>query len=156
MCPSCLSLLPSQVGSTSLQLAEKQVIFGSVPLNMPSIRTAVLHNTGQNHAYYQVPTHIHTRMHMQHCFYTDACTHQTSKIAYLYFSVCMRQVVDVCPLPGMVVSPSEGVVPSGGQGVVNIHFKPDSVSKFDTRVKVRESWVFRQSFIQIKIIRYLQ
>ncbi|CAK6965505.1 LOW QUALITY PROTEIN: cilia and flagella-associated protein 47-like [Scomber scombrus] len=88
----------AKVGSTSLQLAEKQVIFGSVPLNMPSIRTAVLHNTGQNHAYYQV--------------------------------------VDVCPLPGMVVSPSEGVVPSGGQAVVNIHFNPDSVIKFDTRVKI--------------------
>ncbi|XP_044200977.1 cilia- and flagella-associated protein 47-like isoform X2 [Thunnus albacares] len=88
----------AKVGSTSVQLAEKQVIFGSVPLNMPSVRTAVLHNTGLNHAYYQV--------------------------------------LDVCPLPGMVVSPSDGVVPSGGQAVVKIHFNPDSVIKFDTRVKI--------------------
>ncbi|KAM7365486.1 hypothetical protein PAMP_016406 [Pampus punctatissimus] len=88
----------AKVGFTSVQLAEKQVIFGSVPLNMPSVRTAVLHNTGQNHAYYQV--------------------------------------LDVCPLPGMVVSPSEGVVPSGGQAVVKIHFNPNSVIKFDTRVEI--------------------
>ncbi|XP_071320696.1 cilia- and flagella-associated protein 47-like isoform X2 [Trachinotus anak] len=88
----------AKVGSTSVQLAEKQVIFGSVPLSMPSIRSAVLHNTGQNHAYYQV--------------------------------------LDVCPLPGMVVSPSEGVVPCGGQTVLKIHFSPDSVIKFDTRVEI--------------------
>lgn len=56
----------------------------------------------------------------------------------LYFSVCMSQVLDVCPLPGMMVSPSDGVVPSGGQAVVNIHFYPDSVIRFDTRIEVRE------------------
>ncbi|XP_041638088.1 cilia- and flagella-associated protein 47-like isoform X2 [Cheilinus undulatus] len=88
----------TKVGSSSVQLAEKQLTFGSVPLNMPSVRTAVLHNTGQNHAYYQV--------------------------------------LDVCPLPGMVVSPSEGVVPSGGQTALKIHFNPDSVIKFDTRVEI--------------------
>ncbi|KAM6957968.1 LOW QUALITY PROTEIN: cilia and flagella-associated protein 47-like [Tautogolabrus adspersus] len=88
----------TKVGSTSVQLAEKKVSFGSVPLNMSSIRTAVLHNTGQNHAYYQV--------------------------------------LDGCPLPGMVVSPSEGMVPSGGQATLKIHFNPDSVFKFDTRVEI--------------------
>ncbi|XP_026220063.1 cilia- and flagella-associated protein 47 isoform X2 [Anabas testudineus] len=88
----------AKVGSTIVQLAEKQITFGSVPLNMPSIRTAVLHNSGQNHAYYQV--------------------------------------LDMYPLPGMVVSPSEGVVSSGGQAVLKIHFRPDSVIKFDTRVEI--------------------
>nr|XP_046237666.1 cilia- and flagella-associated protein 47-like [Scatophagus argus] len=88
----------AKVGSTSVQLADKHVIFGSVPLNMPSVRTAVLHNTGQNHAYYQV--------------------------------------VDVCPLPGMVVGPPEGMVPSGGQALLKIDFNPDSVIKFDTRVEI--------------------
>lgn len=48
----------------------------------------------------------------------------------------MRQVLDVYPLPGMVVSPCEGVVPSGGQAVFKIHFRPDAVIKFDTRVEV--------------------
>ncbi|XP_034461453.1 cilia- and flagella-associated protein 47-like [Hippoglossus hippoglossus] len=88
----------AKVGSTSVQLAETQVMFGSVPLNMPSIRTAILHNTGQSHAYYQV--------------------------------------LDVCPLPGLVVSPYEGVVPSRGQAVLKIHFSPDSVFRFDTRVEI--------------------
>ncbi|XP_029369560.1 cilia- and flagella-associated protein 47-like [Echeneis naucrates] len=87
-----------KVGTTHVQLAEKRVLFGSVPLNMPSIKSAVLHNTGQNHAYYQV--------------------------------------LDVSPLPGMVVSPSEGVVPSGGQTELKIHFRPDCVIKFDTRVEI--------------------
>ncbi|XP_078147098.1 cilia and flagella-associated protein 47-like [Centroberyx gerrardi] len=88
----------AKVGSTSVQLAERHLTFGSVPLNMPSIRTAVLHNTGQKHAYYQV--------------------------------------LDVCPLPGMVVSPSEGMVPVGGQAALKIHFNPDAVIKFDTSVEI--------------------
>ncbi len=56
----------------------------------------------------------------------------------LSVSVCLRQVLDVCPLPGMVVSPPEGVVPSGGQAELKIHFNPDSVIKFDTRIEVRD------------------
>ncbi|KAK5847639.1 hypothetical protein PBY51_016749 [Eleginops maclovinus] len=88
----------AQVGSTRVQLAEEQVFFRSVPLNMPSVRTAVLHNSGKNHAYFQV----------------------------LY----------VCPLLGLVLSPSEGVVPCGGQAVLKIHLNPDSVIRFDTRVKI--------------------
>ncbi|XP_047432995.1 cilia and flagella-associated protein 47-like isoform X3 [Mugil cephalus] len=88
----------AEVGATSVQLAEKHIVFESVPLNMPSTRTAVLHNTGRNHAYYQV--------------------------------------LDVCPLPGMVVSPCEGVVPSRGQATLKIHFNPDCVMKFDARVEI--------------------
>ncbi|XP_034533198.1 cilia- and flagella-associated protein 47-like isoform X2 [Notolabrus celidotus] len=88
----------AKVRSTCVQLAETRLSFGSVPLDMPSIRTAVLHNTGQNHAYYQV--------------------------------------LDVSPLPGLLLSPSEGVVPSGGQAALQIHFSPDSVIKFDTRVEI--------------------
>lgn len=120
-----------QVGSTRVQLTEKQVIFESVPLNMPSIKTAVLHNTGQNHAYYQVPSHTQP----QSCFCTD--TWYISSFSLLSVSVHLRQVLDVCPLPGMVVSPSEGVVPSGGKVALKIHFNPDSVIKFDTRIEVR-------------------
>ncbi|XP_029931399.1 cilia- and flagella-associated protein 47-like [Myripristis murdjan] len=88
----------AKVCSSSVQLADKHLTFGSVPLNMSSIRTAVLHNTGQNHAYYQV--------------------------------------LDVCPLPGMVVSPASGVVPAGGQAALKIHFNPDAVIKFDSRVEI--------------------
>ncbi|KAL3045754.1 hypothetical protein OYC64_013917 [Pagothenia borchgrevinki] len=88
----------AKVGSTSVQLAEEQVFFANVPLNMPSIRSAVLHNSGKNHAYFQV--------------------------------------LDVGPLPGLELSPSEGVVPCGGQAVLKIHLNPDSVIRFDTRVKI--------------------
>ncbi|KAM9328460.1 cilia- and flagella-associated protein 47-like [Pholidichthys leucotaenia] len=88
----------AKVGITSVQLAEKQITFGSVPLNMLSTRSAVLHNTGQNHAFYQI--------------------------------------LDLCPLPGMTLSPSEGVVPSKGQVVLNIHFNPEYVIRFDTRIEI--------------------
>ncbi|XP_059183828.1 cilia- and flagella-associated protein 47-like [Centropristis striata] len=88
----------AKVAPASVRLAEEQVRFGSVPLNMPSIRTAVLHNTGKHHAFFQVQ--------------------------------------DVCPLPGMVVSPVEGVVPNGGQTTLRIHFNPDSVIRFSIRVEI--------------------
>lgn len=49
------------MGSTQVALADKYVMFESVPLNMPSVKTAVLQNSGQNHAYYQV-----SRLHTTH------------------------------------------------------------------------------------------
>ncbi|KAF7659350.1 hypothetical protein LDENG_00298920 [Lucifuga dentata] len=88
----------AKLATTCVQLAEKRLMFGSVPLNTTSVRMAVLHNTGRNHAYYQV--------------------------------------VDVYPLPGMVVSAPEGVVPTGGQALLQIHFSPDSVIRFDTKIEI--------------------
>ncbi|XP_020565099.1 cilia- and flagella-associated protein 47 isoform X2 [Oryzias latipes] len=44
----------AKLGSTSVQPAQDRITFGSVPLNAPSVRIAVLHNSGQNHAYYKV------------------------------------------------------------------------------------------------------
>ncbi|XP_054654983.1 cilia and flagella-associated protein 47-like [Dunckerocampus dactyliophorus] len=88
----------AEVGTTSIQQSEDRLMFEMVPLNMPSIRTAVLHNKGHNHAYYRV--------------------------------------LDVCPLPCMVVSPCEGVVPGRGKAVLKIQFNPDSVIKFDTRIEI--------------------
>ncbi|XP_066563691.1 cilia- and flagella-associated protein 47-like [Amia ocellicauda] len=46
------------------------------------------------------------------------------------------QVFDVYPLPGMSVTPSEGVVPVGGQKELEVHFTPSAVVKFDTRVEI--------------------
>ena len=43
----------------------------------------------------------------------------------------------MCPLPGMTVSPSEGVVPVGGQVDITVLLTPAAVMKFHTRVKVR-------------------
>ncbi|XP_072305824.1 cilia- and flagella-associated protein 47-like [Eucyclogobius newberryi] len=89
----------AKVGCTTVKLIDKKrVTFESVPLNLTSVRTAVLCNTGANHAFYQVK--------------------------------------DVCPLPGMVVSPAEGMVQRGGQAVLSIHFNPDSVIRFDATVEI--------------------
>uniref|UniRef100_A0A8C7KSR8 Calponin-homology (CH) domain-containing protein n=1 Tax=Oncorhynchus kisutch TaxID=8019 RepID=A0A8C7KSR8_ONCKI len=88
----------AKLGSSSVQLAEKHLVFGSVPLIFPSVRTATLHNTGHNHAYFQV--------------------------------------LDVYPLPGMVVTPTDGVVPVGGQAEVQVHLNPGAIMKFDTRVEI--------------------
>lgn len=115
-----------QIGSTSVQLAETQMTIKSVPLNMDSTRTALIYNTGPNHTYYKVPPHA--------CTHTQ--THTLILNSYPGF-VLTLQVLDVCPLPGMVVSPSEGVVPSGGNAALSINFNPDSVIKFDTRIEVK-------------------
>lgn len=80
-----LCLSSSQLGSTSVQLAEKLVTFGSVPLNMPSARTAVLHNTGQNHAYYQVHTHTHPKTNRKH-----------KATLHLFLSVCLSEAGSGC------------------------------------------------------------
>nr|XP_057907492.1 cilia and flagella-associated protein 47-like isoform X2 [Doryrhamphus excisus] len=88
----------AEIGTTSVEQSEDRLMFESVPLNMPSIRTAILHNKGNNHAYYRV--------------------------------------LDVCPLPCMLVSPCEGVVPSRGKTVLKIQLNPDSVIKFDTRIEI--------------------
>ncbi|KAJ8400757.1 hypothetical protein AAFF_G00391110 [Aldrovandia affinis] len=89
----------AEVESPCIQLAEKHLLFGTVPLNVTSVRTAVLRNTGHNHAYFQV--------------------------------------FDAQPLPGMVVTPTEGVVPVGGRADIQLRFTPGAVVKFDTRVEVR-------------------
>ncbi|KAJ8003687.1 hypothetical protein DPEC_G00150910 [Dallia pectoralis] len=49
----CLQCV-AKLGLTSVHLAEKHLVFKSVPLNLPSVRIATLQNTGQNHAYFQV------------------------------------------------------------------------------------------------------
>ncbi|XP_023184954.1 cilia- and flagella-associated protein 47 [Xiphophorus maculatus] len=88
----------AKVGSTTVELAEKRILFTSVPLNTTSVRSTVLHNSGQYHAYFEV--------------------------------------VDICPLPGMVVSPSVGVVPSRGQAMIRIQFNPDCIFKFDSKIEI--------------------
>lgn len=75
--------------------------------------------------------HVHVHMHRLY-FYRKKIS------LFPYLSVCPWQVLDVRPLPGMVVNPPDGVVPSRGHAVLSIHFTPDCVIKFDTRVKVRK------------------
>ncbi|XP_074889637.1 cilia- and flagella-associated protein 47 [Buteo buteo] len=46
------------------------------------------------------------------------------------------QVLDSNPLPGMLITPSEGVIPVGGHADLKICFTPNAKMSFDTRVEV--------------------
>ena len=48
----------------------------------------------------------------------------------------MWQVVDPSPVPGLTVSPVQGVVPVGGTTELGIFLTPGAVMKFDTRLEV--------------------
>lgn len=50
-------------------------------------------------------------------------------------TVYLSQVQDICAVPGLVVTPSEGVVPGGGKTALQVHFNPESPIKFDTRIE---------------------
>lgn len=54
----------------------------------------------------------------------------------LMFHVCVLKVLDSNPLPGMMITPSEGVVPVGGHADLKICFTPSAKMSFDTRVEV--------------------
>ncbi|CAL8389269.1 unnamed protein product [Boreogadus saida] len=88
----------AKVGSPRVQLSESLVKLGSIPLNMHTVKTVFLHNTGHHPAYFQL--------------------------------------LDPCPLPGMVLSPYEGEVPVGGRTPLEVHFHPEAVMRFDTRIKI--------------------
>ena len=55
------------------------------------------------------------------------------RILYLIYFL---QVVDPNPVPGLSVSPVQGVVPVGGTTELKIHLTPSAVMKFDTRLEV--------------------
>lgn len=81
-------------------------------------------------------THTHTHTLLQKC---KAAALKETEVKQHISSVSLSlQVLDVCPFPGLLLTPSEGVVPSGGQATLHIHFTPDSVIRFDTKVEVRE------------------
>ncbi|XP_044141503.1 cilia- and flagella-associated protein 47 [Bufo gargarizans] len=88
----------AELGSTNVQFTEQRILFHRAPLGLSTIKTAIIQNTGANHAYFQV--------------------------------------VDISPLPGMTITPSQGVVPVGGHAALTIFFTPRAVIKFDTRIEV--------------------
>ncbi|XP_075056414.1 cilia- and flagella-associated protein 47 [Mixophyes fleayi] len=88
----------AELGSTSVQFTEQRILFHHSPLGLTTVKTAIIQNTGVNHAYFQV--------------------------------------VDVSPLPGMTITPAQGVVPVGGHATLRIFFTPAAVIKFDTKVEV--------------------
>ncbi|XP_029458968.1 cilia- and flagella-associated protein 47 [Rhinatrema bivittatum] len=46
------------------------------------------------------------------------------------------QILDLSPVPGMTLMPSQGVVPVGGLTKIEIFFTPIQIFKFDTKVEV--------------------
>lgn len=60
------------------------------------------------------------------------------------FSVCFLfvfvKVQDTNPLPGMKITPSEGVIPVGGVADLKISFTPKTHMSFDKKVEVFQNW----------------
>ncbi|KAJ6667657.1 hypothetical protein lerEdw1_016778 [Lerista edwardsae] len=105
-----------KLGPTSVQFKEQRITFNHVPLHLTTTKTAILQNMGHNHAFFQV-------------------RHTLSK--FTFYNTCLYcQVIDSNPLPGMILSPYEGVVPVGGRTELKIYFTPNALMKFDSRVEV--------------------
>ena len=43
-----------QLGATVVNFVDSRIIFGAVPVNLTTTKVALLHNSGNNHAYFQV------------------------------------------------------------------------------------------------------
>ncbi|XP_040516248.1 cilia- and flagella-associated protein 47 isoform X2 [Gallus gallus] len=63
-------------------------------------------------------------------------TCKTAVLQNVGYNHAYFHVLDSNPLPGMVITPSEGVVPVGGCADLKISFTPDAKMRFDTRVEV--------------------
>ncbi|KAM6211408.1 cilia- and flagella-associated protein 47 [Sarcoramphus papa] len=63
-------------------------------------------------------------------------TCKTAVLQNIGYNHAYFQVLDSNPLPGMMITPSEGVVPVGGHADLKICFTPNAKMSFDTRVEV--------------------
>ncbi|XP_042644204.1 cilia- and flagella-associated protein 47 [Tyto alba] len=63
-------------------------------------------------------------------------TCKTATLQNIGYNHAYFQVLDSNPLPGMTITPSEGVVPVGGHADLKICFTPNAKMSFDTRVEV--------------------
>ncbi|XP_010159850.1 PREDICTED: uncharacterized protein CXorf22 homolog, partial [Eurypyga helias] len=63
-------------------------------------------------------------------------TCKTATLHNVGYNHAYFQVINSNPLPGMVITPSEGVVPVGGHADLKICFTPNAKTSFDTRVEV--------------------
>ncbi|KAM8753166.1 cilia- and flagella-associated protein 47 [Rhynchonycteris naso] len=100
----------AQPGNSKVVFLEPRIVFNNSPQGLTTSRRIVLHNVGQNHA---------------------------------YFKVCRKSL-----LPIINIIPSEGVIPFGGQSVVNICCTPTTAEKFDTVAKVA---VYHAETIDLRI-----
>ncbi|XP_027672760.2 cilia- and flagella-associated protein 47 [Falco cherrug] len=63
-------------------------------------------------------------------------TCKTAVLQNIGYNHAYFQVVDSNPVPGMTITPSEGVVPVGGHADLHVYFIPNAKMSFDTRVEV--------------------
>ncbi|KAM6144631.1 LOW QUALITY PROTEIN: cilia- and flagella-associated protein 47 [Phoenicopterus ruber ruber] len=63
-------------------------------------------------------------------------TSKTAVLQNIGYNHAYFQVLDSNPLPGMMITPTEGVVPVGGHADLRICFTPNAKMSFDTRVEV--------------------
>ncbi|XP_009886666.1 PREDICTED: uncharacterized protein CXorf22 homolog [Charadrius vociferus] len=71
---------------------------------------------------------VHSPMGLSTC--------KTAILQNIGYNHAYFQVLDSNPLPGMMITPSEGVVPVGGHADLKICFTPNAKMSFDTRVEV--------------------
>ncbi|XP_066106636.1 cilia- and flagella-associated protein 47 [Saccopteryx bilineata] len=100
----------AQPGNSKVVFLEPRIFFSNIPQGLTTSKRIVLHNVGQNHA---------------------------------YFKVCQKSL-----LPIINIIPSEGVIPLGGQFVLNICCTPTIADKFDTVAKVA---VYHAETIDLRI-----
>uniref|UniRef100_A0ABM5FY67 Cilia- and flagella-associated protein 47 n=1 Tax=Pogona vitticeps TaxID=103695 RepID=A0ABM5FY67_9SAUR len=63
-------------------------------------------------------------------------TFRTAVLQNLGYNHAYFQVLDANPLPGMIITPLQGVVPVGSCTEIKIYFRPSGIMKFDSRVEV--------------------
>ncbi|XP_070587019.1 cilia- and flagella-associated protein 47-like isoform X1 [Erythrolamprus reginae] len=63
-------------------------------------------------------------------------TYRTAILQNLGHNHAYFQVLDVNPIPGMIITPFQGVIPVGGCTEIKIYFRPNALMKFDSRVEV--------------------
>ncbi|XP_035189456.1 cilia- and flagella-associated protein 47 [Oxyura jamaicensis] len=105
----------AKLGTTKVQFIEQRIPFSHCPMGLSTCKTAILQNTGYNHAYFQV---LHSN-----------------------------------PLPGMLITPCDGVVPVGGHTELKILFTPNAKISFDTRVEVA---VRNSGVLVLRIVGYVE
>ncbi|XP_025947269.1 cilia- and flagella-associated protein 47, partial [Apteryx rowi] len=75
------------------------------------------------------------RIHFNHAPLV-LCTCKTAILQNIGYNHAYFQVIDSNPLPGMIITPPEGVIPVGGHADLKIYFTPNAKMNFDTSVEV--------------------
>ncbi|KAG8136400.1 hypothetical protein E2320_004984, partial [Naja naja] len=63
-------------------------------------------------------------------------TYRTAILQNLGHNHAYFQVLDVNPIPGMIITPFQGIIAVGGRTEIKIYFRPNALMKFDSRVEV--------------------